>query len=448
MTASHHKKQKKDKKHRILLGSIFVVISSLACGNNPASGQRPKIEAAPLGRIAGQWRVIAADTVKITVRAPGAAGVKFLYKPSVAIRRHAELRTLSPPADGSGNFSLEWRPGPDFCGDVWAEVFYPGEVVRRTEALSLATEASVTQGGAIPLDSIGNSVRTDESARSDKFTGGRITQAPLIAGDPRIWITVNVPAFRLTLWQNNKEVRTYQIGIGRPNFQLPIGERKAMEIVWNPEWIPPDSGWVEESEVVEIGERIEADDPRNPLGKIKIRLGGEILIHETAKRSDLGQLVSHGCVRMLTGDIVDLAEKIVTARRLPVSKGQIDYAMASTERVSVKLDPPVWVDINYDTQVVEGGVLHLYPDVYNRGTNIFETLRAELTGSGVDVAKLDDQVLRVMFGRVSLREGFRVNIADIKAGRALTAGLQLPLTNYSVERNPTEQPNKETGQRN
>ncbi|MCA1853720.1 MAG: hypothetical protein LC647_15410, partial [Beggiatoa sp.] len=47
-------------------------------------------------------------------------------------------------------------------------------------------------------------------------------------------------------------------------FPLPIAERKASEIIWNPEWVPPDSTWVEESKDVEPGERTEADDPRNP----------------------------------------------------------------------------------------------------------------------------------------------------------------------------------------
>jgi hypothetical protein len=212
-----------------------------------------------------------------------------------------------------------------------------------------------------------------------------------------------------------------------------VGERKATGIIWNPEWIPPDSPWVEESEEVEAGERIEADDPRNPLGKVKILLGGAILIHEAAKTSDIGRLVSHGCVRMLTDDLFDLAEKIVAARSLPVTNDQIEQAKASAERLVVKLDPPVWVDINYDTQVIEGGALRLYPDIYNRGVSTLENLRAELSGAGVDVAKLDKQTLQQMLDRVSGKEGFRVNVADIKAGRAGAAGKQFPMTGHSVE---------------
>jgi L,D-transpeptidase catalytic domain len=283
-------------------------------------------------------------------------------------------------------------------------------------------------GGSIPFDSVGKSRETDESERSDRLTGGRIEKAPLSAGDRRVWITVDVPAFRLTLWQNGREVRTYQIGIGRRSFPLPTGERKATEIIWNPEWIPPDSSWVEETEDVEAGERIEADDLRNPLGKIKIPLGGAILIHEAAEPSDIGRLVSHGCVRMLTEDIFDLTEKIVSARGMPVSHEQIEQAKMSTDRLAAKLDPPIWVDINYDTHVVEGGVLYLFPDVYNRSMNPLAELRQELTGNGVDVASIDDQTLGGMLGRVTMTEMFGISIAEIKAGRALTAGWNRPLT--------------------
>jgi L,D-transpeptidase catalytic domain len=281
--------------------------------------------------------------------------------------------------------------------------------------------------GSIPFDSIGKSLETDESERSDRLTGGRIEKAPFIAGDRRVWITVDIPAFRLTLWQNSKEVSTYQIGIGRSSFPLPSGERKATEIIWNPEWIPPDSSWVEETEDVEVGERIEADDLRNPLGKIKIPLGGGILIHEAASPSDIGRLVSHGCVRMLTEDIFDLTEKIVAARGLPLTREQIEQAKMSTDRLAAKLDPPIWVDINYDTQVVEGGVLHLFPDVYHRSVNPLGDLRLELMRNGVDVASIDDRTLEQLLERVTMTEMFSVSIGEIKAGRALTAGWTKPI---------------------
>ena len=188
----------------------------------------------------------------------------------------------------------------------------------------------------------------------------------------------------MTLWQSGKEVRIYEIGIGRKEFSLPSGLRHAREVIFNPDWIPPDSEWVYEHDV-EPGERVEADDPRNPLGKIKIPIGGGgILIHQAFKASDIGHLVSHGCVRVRLNELYELIDRIIAARSLLASREQIERSKKSKNRFVIKLDAPLVVDISYDTQVVEGGVLHLYPDVYSKKTNTIENLRAELKEAGVE----------------------------------------------------------------
>ncbi|HZS04215.1 MAG TPA: L,D-transpeptidase [Blastocatellia bacterium] len=303
-----------------------------------------------------------------------------------------------------------------------------GIVTRPTQS----PEGGRNNGRARPdpaeLAALGITVNSIESARSDKFTGGRIERAAFRAGDPRIAITVDIPAFRLTLWQDRKEVATYQIGVGMKDFPLPVGERVVNVISFNPSWIPPDSDWVYGRSNVRPHEVIKASDPRNPLGKIKIPLGDSFLIHEAAKRSDIGGLVSHGCVRMLRRDLFDLAEKIIAARGLPVSAKELKLARTTSRRKDVPLDAPLPVDLNYDTQVIEGGVLRLYPDVYDNDTNTVENLRLELRSSGVDDARLDDRTLKEMLKRVSRRYAFVVSVADLKAGRALTAGRNVPLT--------------------
>ncbi|MDX6272202.1 MAG: L,D-transpeptidase ErfK/SrfK, partial [Acidobacteriota bacterium] len=242
-----------------------------------------------------------------------------------------------------------------------------------------------------------------------------------------IEITVDVPAFRLTLWQKGKEVKTYAVGVGRKDFPISIGEKQASEIIWNPDWIPPNSEWVTGRKGVKAGEVIRASDPRNPLGKLKIPLGYGYLIHQAAAPTDLGNLVSHGCIRMLRTDLYDLAEKIVAARGLPVSAKKIANAKVTKNTVVAKLDEPLAVDINYDTQVVEGGYLHLYPDVYERGTNTVAALRAELESSGVDASALDDATLKAMLARVNAKQKYVVSVESITAGRALADGRVLPL---------------------
>ena len=72
-----------------------------------------------------------------------------------------------------------------------------------------------------------------ESARSDKLTAGRIEKTLLEAGNPNIRITLNVPAFQMTLWQDGKEVRSYPVGVGMIDFPIVIGLRNATSIEWN-----------------------------------------------------------------------------------------------------------------------------------------------------------------------------------------------------------------------
>lgn len=267
----------------------------------------------------------------------------------------------------------------------------------------------------------------NESERSDRLTGGRIEVADLEPNQPDIRITLNVPSFRLTFWQNGKEVKSYYIGVGMKEHPLYIGDREATEIIWNPPWIPPDSDWVSEIKSVQPGEIIKAGDPRNPLGKMKIPLGSHYLIHQAAKLSDVGNLVSHGCVRMPRSDLYDLADKIIAARGLKVSRKRIEAAKRSSKMLVVRLQEPLPVDINYDTLVVEDGVLHIYSDVYSRGTNRPSRLRAELQDSNVDVSNLSEATIKQMLRKVSRRTQFVVDTRSIAEGRALEDGRVVPL---------------------
>jgi lipoprotein-anchoring transpeptidase ErfK/SrfK len=267
----------------------------------------------------------------------------------------------------------------------------------------------------------------DESAREDRVTGGRVESAKFAPGEPDVRVTVDVPAFRLTLWQNGKEVKTYRVGVGMKDYPISISERRASEIIWNPAWVPPDSDWVGERKGVKVGEVIKASDPRNPLGKMKIPLGGGYLIHEAHGAADLGNLVSHGCVRMMRADLYDLAEKIVAARSLPVTAKEIARAKQTKRTLVAKLDEPLVVDVNYDTHVVEEGQLHLFADVYGRGTNTPAMLRASLEEYGVDASSYDDEALKKLLALPTRQRQYVVGLESVSAGRALEDGRFVPI---------------------
>ncbi|MFL6211882.1 MAG: L,D-transpeptidase [Pyrinomonadaceae bacterium] len=307
----------------------------------------------------------------------------------------------------------------DYAIKLTLLLFLAGAVVSAT-----AQQASPPRPGPGQLTKLDE---YNESAWSDKFTGGHVERAELVADDPNIEITVDVPAFRLTLWQDGREVKTYRIGVGQKAYPIIIGTRTATEVIWNPAWIPPASDWVSSHKGVKAGDIIKASDPRNPIGKLKIPLGGGYLIHQAHGTGDLGHLVSHGCVRMLRADLLDLADKINAAYGGVVSAKQIARALASKRTLVAQLTTPLKVDINYDTLVVEGGALHLYPDVYDYGTSTVARLRMELQTSGVDMSGLDEQMLGELLARVKPHTEYVVSLDSLAAGRGLDDGELRPI---------------------
>lgn len=463
--------------------AIFVLAAlAHACtdniGGNGTSGTahaaEPSIEASPVEKGEDKWQVTASDKITFKVEAPGAEKVKIFYRPVIANdESFVELREINRSTESDKNvFTTEVDMPEDFAGEVWARAAYSDGASKNSPEIALTTKdeganqvsrkasndkSSSSNANSSEGDSTAKTQRSDadankddrrisseasgktpaqqtadnhESARSDKFTGGKIETASLKKSQGDVRITVNVPAFTLTLWQDGKEIKTYPVGVGRKNFPIPTGMRDANQIIFNPAWIPPDSSWVHSASNVEPYERIEADDPRNPLGKIKFPLGGGYLLHEAAKPSDIGNLVSHGCVRILTDDIFDLAEKIIEARGLSITTEEISRLRSNKERRAVKFDEPLSVDVNYDTLVVEGGSLHVYPDVYERGTNTVANLREELEAHGLDASKLDDQTIREMLERANGSNSFVVKLSDIEKGRALDGGSEKPLPGH------------------
>lgn len=260
-----------------------------------------------------------------------------------------------------------------------------------------------------------------ESARSDKFTNG-IVRTTLVPGDADIKLTVNVPSFQMTLWQNGKEVAMYPVGVGKVDYPVAISLRKATSIEWNPVWIPPSSDWIEKSSTVKPGEIVLPTDPRNPLGKLKIPLGYGYLLHQAKGPQDMGNLVSHGCIRVMQSDLYDLSEKIVAALGLDVTEQQIAAAKRNKKTLAVPIDPPLTVEITYDTIVVENGKLNVYPDVYELKKNTLENVRAELRSNNIDDSLVTDAEINRILKLAKGKKKYVAAVTDLEAGKATSRG--------------------------
>lgn len=202
-------------------------------------------------------------------------------------------------------------------------------------------------------------------------------------------VVVNIPAFRMDLFQDGSLVKTYKVGIGYPQFPLPQGLRKAQQIIFNPTWTPPDSPWVAKMKNATPGETIKAGDKDNPLGPIKIPIGLPSLIHGGKSPARIGKFASHGCVGLTTPQIKDFAVLLAKASNTDQVPAKLDSYLEDKEKTqTVKLKEIVPVELRYETIVLEkDGKLHIYKDVYGQKTNTEENLRKVLEANGL---KLED----------------------------------------------------------
>ena len=215
-------------------------------------------------------------------------------------------------------------------------------------------------------------------------------------------IVVNAPAYRMDVFDGGRLIKSYKIGIGYPQFPLPTGLRKARVIIFNPTWTPPDEPWVAKMKDISVGEKVAAGSKLNPLGPIKIPIGGPSLIHGGKSPAKLGTFASHGCVGLTTPQVQDFAKVLAQLGGAHLTDADLtDYARDKTQTKQIKLDQPVPVELRYETIVVEDGKLHIYRDVYDQETNTEENLRAVLEANGV---RLDD-----------LTEGERTQVFDALA---------------------------------
>jgi hypothetical protein len=268
------------------------------------------------------------------------------------------------------------------------------------------------------------------SARSDIRSGGVIERSELSPGAGDLQITVNVPAFQMTLWQENKEIKNYPVGVGMKDYPIFVGLRTIKHIIWNPVWIPPESDWVSPAL---RGQVIKPTDPRNPLGKIKIPLGYGYLIHQAKGTRDLGNLVSHGCIRVMRNDLYDLNQKIVSAYSLSVTDQEIAAAKRTKNTFLIEIEDTLPIEITYDTMVIEAGNLHIYPDVYSYRKNTVKNLRRELKINGINESEISDEDLKKMIDRVKIKQQYVISLDQIKEGNYFS-GKTIPVLKSTAKK--------------
>jgi lipoprotein-anchoring transpeptidase ErfK/SrfK len=127
-------------------------------------------------------------------------------------------------------------------------------------------------------------------------------QGPPIAG---VRLEVDLTARQVRLLRGNDILETHPVAVGSPEWPTRTGEWYVSQVVWNPEWIPPDESWAEEREPRQPG------DPANPLGQAQLIYDPPRTIHGTNDSLSIGKAVSHGSIRAHNSAVKALARRLM-----------------------------------------------------------------------------------------------------------------------------------------
>ncbi len=126
-------------------------------------------------------------------------------------------------------------------------------------------------------------------------------------------LELNLTRRQVTLFRDNKSVKTYPVAVGKPGWETPIGNFKVGQAFVDPPWGNPFSGGV-----------IPGGDPENPLGRRWIGFWTDgknsIGFHGTPNAESVGKAASHGCVRMHPKDIQELFPQVQLGMLVIVKK--------------------------------------------------------------------------------------------------------------------------------
>jgi lipoprotein-anchoring transpeptidase ErfK/SrfK len=175
---------------------------------------------------------------------------------------------------------------------------------------------------------------TDSSAR----TGASATTAQ---SSSNMRVEVDLAARKLYLYEGGNRVETHPVAVGSPKWPTQKGEWTIKQVVFNPEWIPPDESWAEEREPRKPG------DPKNPLGRAQLVYDPPRTIHGTDQPSSIGTNVSHGSIRMNNAEIVALAKRIMAANGAQKDSAWfVHAAQVRTDKQVVDLPTPVPITVH------------------------------------------------------------------------------------------------------
>jgi hypothetical protein len=241
-------------------------------------------------------------------------------------------RAMAASTKGS-IFTRTWREvrGTELDARVEAKINYSEDAVRRVVArverkLEIEPrEASLDleSGQVEPVESRdGLDVRAAQlrkSIRAELLDMGdtRIARVKTRVLEPKVTtedLAEKYPAvlivdrgdFTLSFYKDLKLHKTYRVAIGAVGYDTPTGLYNIQNKAVNPAWSVPNSDWAGDL----AGTVVPGGTPQNPLKARWMGIYNGAGIHGTDATGSIGSAASHGCIRMLIPDVIELYDQV------------------------------------------------------------------------------------------------------------------------------------------
>lgn len=176
---------------------------------------------------------------------------------------------------------------------------------------------------------------------ADGTAGGVQPAQPAQPAEPEMRIEVDIAARELHVYRGGQRTATHGVAVGSSEWPTRTGEWRITQVVWNPEWIPPEEEWAEDEE------RTAPGDPENPLGRAQLVYDPPRTVHGTNEPSSIGQAVSHGSIRVTNEVAIQLAREVMEAAGAGRDEAWYRRAQENrTERQVVDLPNPVPIRVH------------------------------------------------------------------------------------------------------
>ena len=218
------------------------------------------------------------------------------------------------PADIKPSYSIDATAVAAWVAQVAQEINHePTDAERKIVKYTFKIKPSI-YGATVDQQAATQQLVATLSAETALAKPDRIVALPIAVAKPKVVessfktaIIVSLNRCKIYLFKGAKLVKQYSCAPGRPAYPTPTGDFKIDTKLANSSWYNPHAAWsASMPEVIGPG-------PSNPMGvrKIGINYPG-VFMHGVppGEYSSIGTHASHGCMRMLPSQVLDLFGRV------------------------------------------------------------------------------------------------------------------------------------------